>query len=679
VRNQLQVEQIAGKGFGALSHEERDAALRKRLKAYSQTVYKKSHIEIEERRDATVCQRENAFYVDTVRAFRDRRYDYKRAHKEWQSTLSGAKSLEEQIKARNMVIIYDSLQLAHKCILNSFYGYVMRRGARWYSMEMAGIVTHTGAQIIRMAKEMICQFGRPLELDTDGIWCVFPRTFPENFELVPRAGGGKPRSMSFPCAMLNRATEQHFSNDQYQDLRAADGAYVTHRECSIAFEVDGPYRAMMLPASNKLGKGGATVKLKKRYAVFNRDRSLAELKGFELKRRGELKLIKIFQSEVFDRFLDGATLAECYASVAAVANKWLDVLDTRGRDLDDPVLLELITEASTMSKQLGEYGEQKSSRVTTAKRLADMLGESAVRDKGLNCSYVIARYPAGAPVSQRAIPVVVFKADDGGAPRPPAPLAPVAGAHRLLDSRHPRLGLLSRSTRGRRAEARHAARATTRASPIRCRASRIPTGCCATVARPRLVSTSSSNASRSSRRAPTSASPPRSASSRACKASGESWRRLPPPPPSYVVGKNAQVRPGARRRRTRGRRCTAPDRARRLRSLAQVAQAPVAHAARCARRAPQAARHWRRQVVRQSTSGTACCGSGNRRRQRSPPPQSVCRQSWRWRCARTRNWCKIGTLSKLRRRSTSSGRPSAAARRRSTSCRPPPASSRRGR
>ncbi len=400
----------ARRSYIQLSLEERDEALRKRLKQYSQTVYKKSHIEIEEERKATVCQRENSFYVDTVRAFRDRRYDYKREHKTWQANLAGAKTLEEQIKARNMVIIYDSLQLAHKCILNSFYGYVMRRGARWYSMEMAGIVTHTGAQIIKMAKEMICKVGRPLELDTDGIWCVFPRTFPENFELKP-VGGGKARVMSFPCAMLNRATEQHFSNDQYQDLQA-DGTYAAHRECSIAFEVDGPYRAMMLPASNKLGKGGATVKLKKRYAVFNSDRSLAELKGFELKRRGELKLIKIFQEEVFDKFLDGASLAECYAAVAAVADKWLDVIDTRGRDMDDPVLLELITEASTMSKQLVEYGEQKSSRVTTAKRLAEMLGESVVRDKGLNCSYVVSRYPAGAPVSQRAIPVVVFKADE---------------------------------------------------------------------------------------------------------------------------------------------------------------------------------------------------------------------------------------------------------------------------
>lgn len=31
-------------------------------------------------------------------------------------------------KAGNMAVLYDSLQLAHKCILNSFYGYVMRKG-----------------------------------------------------------------------------------------------------------------------------------------------------------------------------------------------------------------------------------------------------------------------------------------------------------------------------------------------------------------------------------------------------------------------------------------------------------------------------------------------------------------------------------------------------------------------
>ena len=63
-----------------------------------------------------------------------------------------------------------------------------------------------------------------------------------------------------------------------------------------------------------------------RYAVFNDDGTLAELKGFEVKRRGELQLIKNFQSSVFEVFLNGTTLEECYASVARVADYWLDVL-----------------------------------------------------------------------------------------------------------------------------------------------------------------------------------------------------------------------------------------------------------------------------------------------------------------------------------------------------------------
>jgi DNA polymerase elongation subunit (family B) len=47
---------------------------------------------------------------------------------------------------------------------------------------------------------------------------------------------------------------------------------------------------MILHASKEEG-----ILIKKRYAVFNEDGTLAELKGFEIKRRGELKLIKVFQ------------------------------------------------------------------------------------------------------------------------------------------------------------------------------------------------------------------------------------------------------------------------------------------------------------------------------------------------------------------------------------------------
>jgi DNA polymerase epsilon subunit 1 len=58
---------------------------------------------------------------------------------------------------------------------------------------------------------------------------------------------------------------------------------------------------------------------------------LAELKGFEVKRRGELQIIKIFQSTVFEAFLKGDNLQTCYEAVAKVANYWLDVLYSKGK------------------------------------------------------------------------------------------------------------------------------------------------------------------------------------------------------------------------------------------------------------------------------------------------------------------------------------------------------------
>jgi hypothetical protein len=44
-----------------------------------------------EQRTAGICQRENSFYVDTVRAFRDRRYEYKGLTKVWKGKLEEAK------------------------------------------------------------------------------------------------------------------------------------------------------------------------------------------------------------------------------------------------------------------------------------------------------------------------------------------------------------------------------------------------------------------------------------------------------------------------------------------------------------------------------------------------------------------------------------------------------------
>ena len=68
-------------------------------------------------------------------------------------------------------------------------------------------------------------------------------------------------TISYPGAMLNVMVKDHFTNDQYQELVDPDNVVYDQRsENSIFFEVDGPYRAMILPASKEEGK-----KLKKRF------------------------------------------------------------------------------------------------------------------------------------------------------------------------------------------------------------------------------------------------------------------------------------------------------------------------------------------------------------------------------------------------------------------------------
>ncbi|XP_039283003.1 DNA polymerase epsilon catalytic subunit 1 [Nilaparvata lugens] len=398
------------RAFHEISDEERAAIEKKRLAEYCRKVYKKAHVTKMEERHTTICQKENSFYVDTVRAFRDRRYTYKGLCKVAKKQIADAIKMGDaaEIKiAKNREVLYDSLQLAHKCILNSFYGYVMRKGARWHSMEMAGIVCYTGAHIITKAREIIEQVGRPLELDTDGIWCVLPASFPENYVVESTHPGKSKVTISYPNAVLNSMVKDNFTNDQYHEL--VDGRtlkYDRRSENSIFFEVDGPYLAMVLPASKEEGK-----RLKKRYAVFNFDGSLAELKGFEVKRRGELQLIKNFQSSVFEAFLKGDTLDKCYAAVAKVADYWLDVLYSKAADMPDTELFELISENRSMSRKLEDYGAQKSTSISTAKRLAEFLGDQMVKDAGLACKFIISRKPEGSPVTERAIPLAIFQAE----------------------------------------------------------------------------------------------------------------------------------------------------------------------------------------------------------------------------------------------------------------------------
>ncbi|KAJ3880863.1 hypothetical protein F5051DRAFT_459086 [Lentinula edodes] len=299
--------------YADLSPAEQTAFLHKRSGDYSRKDTKV------ENRESIVCQRENPFYVDT-----------KGLHKTWKKNLDTVDEGKQIIR-----------------ILNSFYGYVMRKGARWHSMEMAGIICLTA---------LVEQIGRPLELDTDDIWCMLP-----GFKL----DNGQSIGFSYPCTMLDHLVHAKFTNHQYHDLHLETGEYKIHSEKSVFFELDGPYKAIILPSSKEEYKF-----LKKRYAVFNDD-------GFEVKRRGELQLIKHFQSQISEKFLLGSMADECYEAVAQVA-------DHKAAALTD----------EDMSKTLAEYGGQKSTSIS----------DQMVKDKGLACKFIISAKPIRAPVADRAIP-----------------------------------------------------------------------------------------------------------------------------------------------------------------------------------------------------------------------------------------------------------------------------------
>lgn len=94
----MQMEKFPSEEEGAppmlgrdLPADRKNTLLTDRIKRYAQRVYKRVSAKPETAvKVAGVCQRENGFYVDTVLAFRDRRYEYKGLVKKWKKALSTA-------------------------------------------------------------------------------------------------------------------------------------------------------------------------------------------------------------------------------------------------------------------------------------------------------------------------------------------------------------------------------------------------------------------------------------------------------------------------------------------------------------------------------------------------------------------------------------------------------------
>ena len=83
------------------------------LPDYCHKAYKRVRVTKEEPRKTIICQRENSFYVDTVRAFRDRRYEFKGLLKVMQESYPA----ESHFEFTQVVSLFNALVSAGLCNL----------------------------------------------------------------------------------------------------------------------------------------------------------------------------------------------------------------------------------------------------------------------------------------------------------------------------------------------------------------------------------------------------------------------------------------------------------------------------------------------------------------------------------------------------------------------------------
>lgn len=76
--------------------------------------------------------------------------------------------------------------------------------------------------------------------------------------------------------------------------------------------------------------------------------------------------------------------------------------------MSDRQIIELLAQLKVMSRDIGDYSAKKSLAMTACNRLLDVIGKQSLSTSGLSCNYVIIKKPESAPLSERALPVMVL-------------------------------------------------------------------------------------------------------------------------------------------------------------------------------------------------------------------------------------------------------------------------------
>lgn len=61
-----------------------------------------------------------------------------------------------------------------------------------------------------------------------------------------------------------------------------------------------------------------------------------------------------------------------------------------------------------MSRSAEDYSSKKSLALTAVERLSEIIGKQTLNTTGLSCNFIVIKNPENAPLSQRALPTLIF-------------------------------------------------------------------------------------------------------------------------------------------------------------------------------------------------------------------------------------------------------------------------------
>lgn len=347
------------------------------------------HLEIP--RKVWVCQQAMSAFLENVSNFKKMRYEYKDLLKKEAKTS----------KNRDRMQYLDNIQLAYKCVLNSFYGWLKMPGNRHgrESEITAALICECARNIIKKSDEWLDEICNRINTDTDGTYRKVPKHFP--MDICLEMIDGNKISLNFINCILNYKVKQEFVNDKYID---ETGNRVN--KCFIIFEADGPYKMSFLPSNDK----GENVK--KKYVVYGFNNSIAFIKGCEIVRSGEFEFVKRFQKKFFD-FLataDYATLKEFYDEIFKnVVLEFDTFFETKARGFSDEYVLNFLKIEKKPSKPMDEYSNIMPVNFAI-KKMAELMNDDRLCYNKPKCGFVVLKYPEDVKqITKRVVPIVLFE------------------------------------------------------------------------------------------------------------------------------------------------------------------------------------------------------------------------------------------------------------------------------